>query len=98
MAAQDSVGGLVECRVRDLPAGLGEPFFDSVESLIAHAVFAIPAIKGIEFGDGFAACRMRGSQVNDALEDAGGAHRQQPRRRHQRRHQQRQRARCSGWR
>ena len=53
MAAQDSVGGLVECRVRDLPPGLGEPFFDSVESLIAHAVFAIPAIKGIEFGDGF---------------------------------------------
>jgi chorismate synthase len=62
----------VECRVRDLPAGLGEPFFDSVESLISHAVFAIPAIKGIEFGDGFAACRMRGSQVNDSLEDAGG--------------------------
>jgi chorismate synthase len=72
MAAQDSVGGLVECRVRDLPAGLGEPFFDSVESLIAHAVFAIPAIKGIEFGDGFQASRMRGSEVNDALEDAGG--------------------------
>ena len=72
MAAQDSVGGLVECRVRDLPAGLGEPFFDSVESLVSHAVFAIPAIKGIEFGDGFAACKRRGSEVNDALEDAGG--------------------------
>ena len=72
MAAQDSVGGLVECRVRNLPAGLGEPFFDSVESLISHAVFAIPAIKGIEFGDGFAACRLRGSAVNDALEDASG--------------------------
>jgi chorismate synthase len=72
MAAQDSVGGLVECRVRNLPAGLGEPFFDSVESLISHAVFAIPAIKGIEFGDGFAACRLRGSAVNDALEDAAG--------------------------
>ena len=72
MAAQDSVGGLVECRVRDLPAGLGEPFFDSVESLISHAVFAIPAIKGIEFGDGFAACKLRGSAVNDLLEDAGG--------------------------
>lgn len=72
MAAQDSVGGLVECRVRDLPAGLGEPFFDSLESLIAHAVFAIPAIKGIEFGDGFAACKLRGSQVNDALETAEG--------------------------
>jgi chorismate synthase len=72
MAAQDSVGGLVECRVRDLPAGLGEPFFDSLESLIAHAVFAIPAIKGIEFGDGFAACKLRGSQVNDTLETAEG--------------------------
>jgi chorismate synthase len=58
--------------VRDLPAGLGEPFFDSVESLVSHAVFAIPAIKGIEFGDGFAACKRRGSEVNDALEDAGG--------------------------
>jgi len=72
MAAQDSVGGLVECRVRGLPAGLGEPFFDSVESLVSHAVFAIPAIKGIEFGDGFGACRLRGSQVNDALDDVQG--------------------------
>lgn len=72
MAAQDSVGGLVECRVTQLPAGLGEPFFDSMESLIAHAVFAIPAIKGIEFGDGFQAARLRGSQVNDLLEDADG--------------------------
>jgi chorismate synthase len=72
MAAQDSVGGIVECRVRDLPAGLGEPFFDSLESLISHGAFAIPAIKGIEFGDGFQACRLRGSAVNDALEDAGG--------------------------
>jgi chorismate synthase len=72
MAAQDSVGGLVECRVSGLPAGLGEPFFDSVESLVAHAVFAIPAVKGIEFGAGFAASRMRGSQMNDLLEDADG--------------------------
>lgn len=72
MAAQDSVGGLVECRVSGLPPGLGEPFFDSVESLLAHGMFAIPAVKGIEFGDGFAASRMRGSQMNDLLEDAGG--------------------------
>jgi chorismate synthase len=72
MAAQDSVGGLVECRVRDLPPGLGEPFFDSVESLISHGIFAIPAIKGIEFGAGFQAARLRGSAVNDALEDASG--------------------------
>ena len=72
MAAGDSVGGLVECLVEGLPAGLGEPFFDSVEALISHAVFAIPAIKGIEFGDGFEAARKRGSEVNDALEDAQG--------------------------
>jgi chorismate synthase len=72
MAAGDSVGGVVECRVNGLPAGLGEPFFDSLESLISHAVFAIPAIKAIEFGDGFQACRLRGSQVNDSLADAAG--------------------------
>ena len=72
MKVGDSVGGIVECRVTDLPAGLGEPFFDSVESLISHGVFAIPAIKAIEFGDGFAACRLRGSEVNDALENAQG--------------------------
>ncbi|HPW17428.1 MAG TPA: chorismate synthase, partial [Candidatus Aminicenantes bacterium] len=71
--AGDSVGGLLECRVRELPAGLGEPFFDSVESLIGHAVFAIPGVKGVEFGSGFACTRMRGSQANDALLDAGGA-------------------------
>jgi chorismate synthase len=72
MKAGDSVGGIVECRVTGLPAGLGEPFFDSVESLLAHGVFTIPAIKGIEFGDGFAACARRGSEVNDALEDRDG--------------------------
>jgi chorismate synthase/very-short-patch-repair endonuclease len=65
--AKDSVGGLVECRVEGLPIGLGEPFFDSVESLLAHAAFSIPAVKGIEFGAGFAAARMFGSQHNDAL-------------------------------
>lgn len=68
----DSVGGLVECRVTGLSAGFGEPFFDSVESLLAHAVFSIPAVKGIEFGDGFALATMRGSQANDALLDASG--------------------------
>lgn len=70
--AKDSVGGIVECRVQGLPAGLGEHFFDSVESLLAHAVFAIPAIRGIEFGTGFAAARMLGSQHNDALLDGNG--------------------------
>lgn len=70
--AKDSVGGIVECRVKGLPAGLGEHFFDSVESLLAHVVFAIPAIRGIEFGTGFAAARMLGSQHNDALLDGNG--------------------------
>lgn len=61
----DSLGGIVECRIDDVPAGLGEPFFDSVESLLAHAVFAIPGVRGIEFGDGFQAARMKGSEHND---------------------------------
>jgi chorismate synthase len=70
--AKDTIGGIVECRVSGLPTGLGEPFFDSAESLISHAVFAIPAIRGIEFGTGFAAARMFGSQHNDAIEDMTG--------------------------
>jgi chorismate synthase len=69
---KDSVGGIVECRVQNLPASLGEPFFDSVESLIAHAVFSIPAIRAIEFGTGFAAARMFGSEHNDAIADKTG--------------------------
>lgn len=70
--AKDSVGGLVECHVNGLPVGLGEPFFDSVESQIAHIAFAIPAVKGIEFGTGFAAANMFGSQHNDAIENMDG--------------------------
>jgi chorismate synthase len=70
--AKDTIGGIVECRVNGLPIGLGEPFFDSVESVISHAVFAIPAVKGIEFGAGFAAAKMFGSIHNDALEDNTG--------------------------
>jgi chorismate synthase len=70
--AKDSVGGIVECRVSGLPASLGEPFFDSVESVLAHAVFAIPAVRGIEFGTGFAAAKMFGSEHNDAIEDNSG--------------------------
>ena len=69
---QDSIGGIVECRIQGVPVGLGEPFFDSVESAIAHLVFSIPAIKGIEFGSGFAAARMTGSVHNDPIVDAGG--------------------------
>jgi chorismate synthase len=70
--AKDSIGGLVECRVNGLPVGLGEPFFDSVESQIAHIAFAIPAVKGVEFGSGFAAAKMFGSQHNDAIENMEG--------------------------
>jgi chorismate synthase len=70
--AKDSVGGIVECRVKGLPQGLGEPFFDSVESLLAHAVFSIPAVKGIEFGAGFKAAQMFGIDHNDAIEDMEG--------------------------
>ncbi|HET6256886.1 MAG TPA: chorismate synthase [Puia sp.] len=70
--AKDSVGGIIECRVSGLPVGLGEPFFDSVESLLAHVALAIPAVRGVEFGTGFAAARMFGSQHNDAIEDMGG--------------------------
>jgi len=69
---KDSIGGIVECRTNGLPVGLGEPFFDSVESVISHAVFAIPAIRGIEFGTGFAAARMYGVDHNDVIEDKAG--------------------------
>lgn len=69
---KDSVGGIVECVVSGLPIGLGEHFFNSVESLISHAVFAIPAIRGIEFGTGFAAANMCGIEHNDAIIDASG--------------------------
>lgn len=68
----DSIGGIVACKVSGIPIGWGEPFFDSAESMISHAVFSIPAIKGIEFGDGFAAARMTGSEHNDAFENGEG--------------------------
>ncbi len=68
----DSLGGVVEVRIDGLPVGLGEPFFDSIESEIAHAAFAVPAVKGIEFGAGFAAARMRGSEHNDPFEFRDG--------------------------
>jgi chorismate synthase len=69
---EDSIGGLVECRANSIPLGWGEPFFDSVESVISHLAFAVPAIKGIEFGSGFRAASMKGSEHNDPiLEDSG---------------------------
>lgn len=71
-AANDTIGGIVTCTATGLPPGLGEPFFDSAESLISHAVFAIPAVRGIEFGTGFEAARMFGSEHNDALIDSQG--------------------------
>ncbi len=63
----DSVGGIIECRIAGLPVGVGEPFFDSVESSLAHLLFSVPAVKGVEFGAGFKAARLRGSEHNDAF-------------------------------
>lgn len=71
-AAKDSVGGIVECRAEGVMPAMGEPFFDSTESLIAHLLFSVPAVKGVEFGSGFAAARMRGSEHNDPIVDASG--------------------------
>ena len=70
---RDSLGGIVECTVSHVPIGLGEPFFDSVESQMGHILFAIPAIKGVEFGSGFAAARMWGSEHNDRIISKDGA-------------------------
>lgn len=73
IAAKDSIGGIVECKVKGLPVGIGEPFWDSLESCLAHAVFSIPAVRGIEFGTGFQAAKMFGSKHNDAIKDSSGA-------------------------
>ena len=64
---QDSVGGIVEVMAVGLPAGVGDPFFDSLESRLAHAVFAVPAVKGLEFGSGFGIAALRGSEANDPM-------------------------------
>lgn len=71
-AAGDSVGGVLETAVIGLPAGVGEPWFDTVEGLLSHALFSVPAVKGIEFGDGFALADMRGSEANDPFAIDGG--------------------------
>lgn len=65
--AGDSLGGVVSCAVSGVPVGVGEPFWDGIESVFSHALFAIPGVRGVEFGDGFASSDMRGSQHNDAL-------------------------------
>ncbi len=69
---KDSVGGVVECIVSNMDIGIGEPFFDSIESYLSHIIFAIPGIKGIEFGSGFGAANMYGSEHNDEILDATG--------------------------
>ncbi|PID58338.1 chorismate synthase [candidate division KSB3 bacterium] len=68
----DSIGGIIECRVNGLPPGLGEPFFDKTSAMLAHIIFAVPGIRGLEFGAGFAAARMKGSQCNDPILDKHG--------------------------
>lgn len=68
----DSVGGVLETAVIGLPAGLGEPWFDTLEGVLAHALFSIPGVKGVEFGDGFALCDRRGSEVNDPFRAVDG--------------------------
>ena len=68
----DSVGGVVECRASGVEVGLGEPFFDSAESVIAHLLFSVPAVKGVEFGSGFEGVKLRGSERNDCFVDGEG--------------------------
>ena len=70
--AKDSVGGIVECRVSGMPVGLGEPYFDSIEAVLSHMLFSIPAVRGVEFGTGFAAAAIYGSAHNDAILDNTG--------------------------
>lgn len=72
LAAGDSVGGEVECRIAGCPTGWGEPWFDSLESLAAHLLYAIPGVRGVAFGEGFAAASMRGSAHNDPLLNGAG--------------------------
>ena len=63
----DSLGAIIECTVPDIDPGYGEPFWDSVEAMVAHAIFSVPGVRGIEFGDGFRAARMKGSEHNDPI-------------------------------
>jgi chorismate synthase len=72
MADGDSVGGVIECCAKGVKVGLGEPFFDSAESLISHLMFSVPAVKGVEFGSGFEGVKLRGSERNDCFIDDKG--------------------------
>ena len=88
----DSVGGVLETAILGLPAGVGEPYFDSVESLLSHMAFAMPAVKGIEFGAGFGFAGLRGSEANDPFRmgpQGQDLHCRQPQCGDQRRHCQR---------
>ena len=67
----DSIGGVLECMITGLPAGLGAPFFDSMESVLSHLLFSVPAVKGVEFGAGFGFACMSGSEANDPFRMAG---------------------------
>jgi chorismate synthase len=69
---KDSIGGIVQCVASNMPVALGEPFFDSIEAVLSHMIFSIPAIKGVEFGSGFSAARMWGSEHNDKLVSSEG--------------------------
>jgi chorismate synthase len=72
LSENDSVGGLIHCRISGLQAGVGNPFFDSIESVLSHILFSIPGVKGIEFGAGFAAADMKGSEHNDPFVSSTG--------------------------
>ncbi|HEX7494213.1 MAG TPA: chorismate synthase [Bacteroidales bacterium] len=72
IASNDTIGGVIECKVKNSPLAIGEPFFYSFESAVSHIVFSIPAIKGIEFGSGFAAAAMKGSENNDPFINSTG--------------------------
>jgi len=72
IALNDSIGGIIECKVNNPPLVIGEPFFYSVESAVSHIIFSVPAIKGIEFGSGFAAAAMKGSEHNDPFINSSG--------------------------
>jgi chorismate synthase len=72
IASNDTIGGIIECTVKNPPVSIGEPFFYSFESAVSHLIFSIPAIKGIEFGSGFASAKMRGSEHNDPFINSTG--------------------------